>query len=140
MLDYIIPRNNRELQLNSIYFELIFNYIIPRNNRELQLGCSLIIFVIDYLFMKEEKSTKTRKRILCFLAFMCLTFGALCMPVMAETTVGKPVIITNTITDATTSVQVYGEKGSVLYVKNKNKIIAKKKYNTECVKTISMKA
>ena len=34
--DYIIPRNNRELQLYSVPGLVDHHYIIPRNNRELQ--------------------------------------------------------------------------------------------------------
>ena len=36
--NYIIPRNNRELQLVEQTGEKTKDYIIPRNNRELQPG------------------------------------------------------------------------------------------------------
>ncbi|MCI8280855.1 MAG: hypothetical protein HFI76_03960 [Lachnospiraceae bacterium] len=81
-----------------------------------------------------------KKVIAVLLACMLFPFEVFSLPVMAKTTVQKPVVITNTITDATTSIQVYGEKNAVLYVKNGKKVIAKKTYSSESVKTISIKA
>ena len=39
---YTIPRNNRELQQTPPYAVCTFNYTIPRNNRELQLYLHLL--------------------------------------------------------------------------------------------------
>lgn len=70
---------------------------------------------------------------------MCIVSGNV-LPISAGTTVEKPVILTNTITNATTSLQVYGTKDATLYIKNGTKTVAKKKYKKESVQTITIKA
>lgn len=87
--------------------------------------------------MKIAEQWKKRLSILLIL-IMCIVNGNV-LPVSAKTTIQKPVILTNTITNATTSLQVYGTKGVTLYIKNGTKTVAKKKFKKESVQTITIK-
>ena len=87
--------------------------------------------------MKIAEQWKKRLSILLIL-IMCIVNGNV-LPVSAKTTIQKPIILTNTITNATTSLQVYGTKGATLYIKNGTKTLAKKKFKKESVQTITIK-
>ena len=88
--------------------------------------------------MKPVKQWKKLLSILLIL-IMCIVSGNV-LPVSARTTVQKPVIFTNTITNTTTSLQVYGTKNATLYIKNGANTVAKKKFKKESVQTITIKA
>ncbi len=79
-----------------------------------------------------------KKTLSMFLA-AAIAAASYVLPVSAKEAVPKPVIFTETITDSTVSLQVYGAKNSTLYIKCGKKTVAKKKYIEESVKTIKIK-
>ncbi|MCD8125135.1 MAG: hypothetical protein LUE23_08915 [Lachnospiraceae bacterium] len=66
-------------------------------------------------------------------------FAILVMVVPAQAaTVSKPVVLTSTINDYTTKVQVYSAKNTTVYVYNGSTKIASQKYTSSGVKTITI--